>query len=113
MDSAERANFESSTARAKEARTMTRISGSRVKDFKFKTGRWFWFPNVTDHVYYGWNPTGGPALVVFHHVGYWLCVGWSSIEELPATDPRVVAFTNGQTYQPGVSPHTTGEARDE
>jgi hypothetical protein len=96
MDSIERANFDSSTERAKEAMTWVRKHGGIVKDFKFRTGRWCWVPRITDHVYYGWNPTGGPALVVFHHVGYWLCFGWSSIEELPASDKRVLAFRKEQ-----------------
>lgn len=95
MESTERANFDSSTARAHEAMTWLREHGGVVKDFKCKTGRWVWWPRITDHVYYGWNPHGGPALIVFHHVGYWLCLGWSSLEELPATDPRVVTFKGG------------------
>ncbi len=92
MDPVERANFEMSSKRAQAAMTWVREHNGIAKDFKFNTGRWVWWPVTSDHVYHGWNATGGPASVVLHHVGYWLCLGWSSIEELAVTDPRAVAF---------------------
>lgn len=93
MEPVEQINFETSSARAKRARTFWKTTrGGRVKEFQWRTGRWVWLPRITDHVYYGWNPAGGPASVVFHRQSYWLCLGWSTMEELPGTDPRVLAF---------------------
>lgn len=92
----ERANWESSSKRAKFAMTRTKIRGGLVKDFSWRSGRWCWMPRITDHVYYGWNLEGGPAGVIFHHVGYWLCLGWSTIEELPTSDPRSLQFRREQ-----------------
>lgn len=88
----ERANYESSSKRARRAMSRTSLKNGVVKDFQWRTGRWLWMPRITDHVYWGWNPTGEAARVVFHHVGYWLCLGWSTIEELPASDPRAMVF---------------------
>lgn len=90
----DRIDFETSTARAKEAQSRTTIKGAVVCDFKGMTRRdsgairWHWVPHVEEYVYPIFNPDGGPAFMGYHRKTYWLCMGWSHLEILEPDDPR-------------------------
>jgi hypothetical protein len=86
MSDEESSNLKFSHARAKQAKTHPRIDGDEVRDFSWHTGQWVWWPVVRSQVYFGWNPTGGPAKTVFHKQTYWLCLGWSLMKELVDED---------------------------
>lgn len=91
----EQEDYERSLKRAKRARSRTRTHGTVVSDFKWWTGRWHWWPKRTERVCHGWNPTGGPALMLYHCVVYWLCLGFSQMEQLGVNDPRAIVESNG------------------
>ena len=82
----ERSDFETSTKRARVAQSRTRVSGNIMRDFKWVTGRWKWWPDQTTVSCQVWNERGGPALNGLHRRTYWLCMGWSRIEVFPVND---------------------------
>jgi hypothetical protein len=92
----DRQDFETSRARAQRAKTRTVSHGSVTRDFSWHTGQWVWWPKTTEHLYHGWNAHGGPALIVFHRQTYWLCLGWSCMEEQGAT-PEQLTILQGRT----------------
>ena len=77
-----RTDFEDSTKRATRWQSNPkRTKQGAVKDFLWNTGRWCWLPKTIKERGYGWNEQGGTALHITHTRRYWLCMGWSTIEE--------------------------------
>ena len=83
-----------SRERAQRAQTRTRIDGNIIKDFTWKTGRWYWRIHRECGLGKWWNQEGGTAPGMAWKKTYWLCLGWSRIEVLPEPDP-VDTLQNG------------------
>lgn len=90
----DRHSYETSLERAQRAVTRSRSHGNIVKDFQRKTGLWYWLPHREHGRGFYFNPQGGKAFDTIYHKTYWLCMGWSTVEILPAENP-VDTIQNG------------------
>jgi hypothetical protein len=93
-DDFEQHAYETSSGRAKQHASRTRIKENVVRDFSWSTGLWYWMPKTEKGPGLYWNPSSGPALKTKWKKTYWLCLGWSRIEILPVDDP-VDTIQNG------------------